>query len=51
MIGDNYLRCLDTQAEIVVTAAAVQYGMFNNLFIGDGTYNSGFVSPAIGSTA
>lgn len=51
MIAHNRVRALDVAAEVLVTATAVQYGMFDNLYIGDGTYNSGFVSPAIGSTA
>lgn len=51
IIKGNRVRALDVAAEIMVTATAVQYGMFDNLYIGDGTYNSGFVSPAIGSTA
>lgn len=51
MIAHNRIRALDSAAEIVVTAAAVQYGFFDNLYIGDGTNTSGFVSPAIGSTA
>jgi hypothetical protein len=48
---NNTIRALDVAAAIVVTAAAVQYGMFNNLYIGDGTMNSGFVLPAIGTDA
>jgi hypothetical protein len=51
MIAHNRIRALDIAAEILVTATAIQYGMFDNLYIGDGTYNSGFVSPAIGTTA
>jgi hypothetical protein len=51
MIGHNRIRALDTAAAIVVTATAVQYGLFDNLYIGDGTSNSGFVLPAIGSDA
>jgi len=50
MIAHNRIYALDVAAEVLVTATAVQYGMFDNLYIGDGTYNSGFVSPAIGST-
>ena len=49
MVHDNYVNGLDTAAEILVTAGSV-YGMFNNLYDGD-TDKSGFVSPAIGSTA
>jgi hypothetical protein len=33
----------------VVTAAAVQYGMFDNLYTGEATLASGFVLPAIGT--
>jgi hypothetical protein len=51
MIGHNRIRALDVAAAIVVTATAVQYGLFDNLYIGDGTSNSGFVLPAIGSDA
>ncbi len=51
IIAHNRIRALDVAAEIVVTAAAVQYGMFDNLYIGETTLASGFVSPAIGSTA
>lgn len=50
-IADNIVRALDVAAAIMVTAAAVQYGLFNNLYIGDGTSLSGFVLPAIGSDA
>lgn len=51
IIAHNRIRALDVAAEIVVTATAVQYGMFDNLYIGETTLLSGFVSPAIGSTA
>lgn len=50
-IADNIVRALDVAAAIMVTATAVQYGLFNNLYIGDGTSVSGFVLPAIGSDA
>jgi hypothetical protein len=50
-ISDNVVRALDVAGAIMVTAAAVQYGLFNNLYIGDGTSVSGFVLPAIGSDA
>lgn len=49
MIRDNYVRALDVAAAILVTAAAVQYGMFNNLYTGETTLASGFVLPAIGT--
>jgi len=48
-IAHNRIRALDVAAAIVVTANAVQYGTFDNLYIGDGTQNSGFVLPAIGA--
>jgi hypothetical protein len=51
MIAHNRVRALDVAAAIVVTATAVQYGLYDNLYIGDGTSNSGFVLPAIGSDA
>jgi hypothetical protein len=51
MISHNRVRALDVAAAIMVTATAVQYGLFDNLYIGDGTSNSGFVLPAIGSDA
>lgn len=51
LIIENYIRALDIAAAILVTATAVQYGMFENLYIGDGTMNSGFILPAIGSDA
>lgn len=49
MIAHNRIRALDVAAAIIVPAVAVQYGMFDNLYIGDGTQNSGFLLPAIGS--
>lgn len=49
MVFDNYVNALDTAAELMVTAGS-KYGMFNNLYDGDAD-SSGFVSPAIGSTA
>lgn len=51
IIKNNRVRALDVAAAILVTANAVQYGLFNNLYIGDGTSVSGFVLPAIGSDA
>lgn len=48
IIKDNVVRALDTAAAIMVTATAVQYGFFNNLYIGDVGF-SGFVLPAIGT--
>jgi len=51
MILNNRVRALDVAAAILVTATAVQYGLFDNRYIGDGTSLSGFVLPAIGSDA
>lgn len=51
MIAHNRVYALDVAAAIMVTATAVQYGLFDNLYIGDGTSNSGFVLPAIGTDA
>lgn len=49
MIYNNYVRALDSAAAILVTATAVQYGFFNNYYIGDGTSNSGYLLPAVGT--
>lgn len=46
IIAGNRVRALDVAAAIMVTAAAVQYGMFDNLYTGDVGF-SGFVLPAI----
>ena len=51
MIIGNRVRALDVAAAIVVTAAAVQYGMFDNLYTGETTQLSGFVLPAIATDA
>lgn len=51
IIAHNRVRALDVAAAIMVTAAAIQYGSFDNLYIGDGVQLSGFVLPAIGSDA
>jgi hypothetical protein len=51
IVAHNRVRALDIAAAIVVPAAAVQYGLFDNLYVGDGTSVSGFVLPAIGSDA
>jgi hypothetical protein len=48
IIKDNVVRGLDTAGTLMITAAAVQYGLFNNLYIGDVGF-SGFVLPAIGT--
>lgn len=49
MIINNKIRALDVAAAILVTATAVQYGLFNNLYTGETTLASGFVLPAIGT--
>jgi hypothetical protein len=49
IVHDNYVQGLDVAAEVLCTAGCV-YGQFNNLYDGDAD-KSGFVSPAIGSTA
>ena len=51
IIAHNRVRALDIAAAIVVTAAAVQYGMFDNLYTGETTLLSGFVLPAIATDA
>lgn len=51
IIAHNRVRALDVAAAIMITAAAIQYGAFDNLYIGDGVQLSGFVLPAIGSDA
>jgi len=48
IIKNNVVRGLDTAGALMITAAAVQYGLFNNLYIGDVGF-SGFVLPAIGT--
>lgn len=48
IIQGNVVRGLDTAGALMITAAAVQYGLFNNLYIGDVGF-SGFVLPAIGT--
>jgi len=51
IIAHNRVRALDIAAAIMVTAAAVQYGMFDNLYTGETTQLSGFVLPAIATDA
>lgn len=51
IISGNRVRALDVAGAILVTATAVQYGMFDNLYIGETTSLSGFVLPAIGDNA
>lgn len=51
LIMHNRIKALDVAAAIIVTAAAVQYGMFDNLYTGETTQLSGFVLPAIATDA
>lgn len=51
LIAHNRIRALDVAAAILVTATAVQYGMFDNLYTGETTQLSGFVLPAIATDA
>ena len=51
VIAHNRIRALDVAAAILVTATAVQYGMFDNLYTGETTLLSGFVLPAIATDA
>lgn len=51
IISGNRIRALDVAAAILVTATAVQYGMFDNLYTGETTLASGFVLPAIATDA
>ena len=51
LIMHNRVRAQDVAAAIVVTAGAVQYGCFDNLYTGETTLLSGFVLPAIGTDA
>lgn len=50
MVHDNYVKGLDVAAELMISGTGSKYGEFNNLYDGD-VDKSGFVSPAIGSTA
>ncbi len=47
LIAHNRVKALDVAAAIVVTVAAVGYGMFDNLYTGETTMASGVVLPAI----
>lgn len=51
IIAHNRIRALDVAAAILVTATAVQYGMFDNLYTGETSLLSGFVLPAIATDA
>ena len=51
IIENNNIRALDVAAAILVTATAVQYGMFNILYTGETSLASGFVLPAIATDA
>lgn len=47
MVMHNRIKALDTAAAILVTATAVQYAMFDNLYVGEATSVSGFILPVI----
>jgi len=49
VICDNYVRSQDPAGAIMVSAAAIQYGMFNNLHTGETTLLSATILPAAGS--
>lgn len=49
IIANNYVRSQDPSAAIMVTAAAVQYGCFENYHTGETTSLSGFLLPAAGA--
>jgi hypothetical protein len=49
IICNNYVRSQDPSAAILVTAGAVQYGMFENYHIGDVTSVSAVLVPAAGA--
>ncbi len=51
MVMHNRIRALDVAAAIIVTAAQIKYGMFDNLYTGEVTQLSGFVLPAIAADA
>lgn len=51
MVAHNRIRALDVAAAIIVTAAQIKYGMFDNLYTGEVTQLSGFVLPAIATDA
>lgn len=50
LIYNNYVACLDTAAPLLITAAAVQYFMFNNYVSGD-VGLSGYLLPAAGTAS
>lgn len=50
LIYNNYVACLDTAAPLLITAAAVQYFMFNNYVAGD-VGLSGYLLPAAGTAS
>jgi hypothetical protein len=51
IIANNYVRSVDPSAAIMVTATAVQYGLFENYHQGDVTSLQGYLLPAAGSDA
>lgn len=51
LISNNYVRSVDPSAAIMITATAVQYGLFENYHQGDVTSVQGYLLPAAGSDA
>lgn len=49
MIISNRAAALDVAGVILVTAAALQYGEFDNLYCDRATFTSGYILPAIGA--
>lgn len=49
IVMHNRIRTLDAAAAILVTVAAVQYAMFDNLHCDGATFTSGYLLPAIGA--
>ncbi len=49
IIANNHVRSQDPSAAIMITAAAVQYGAFENYHTGETTSLSGFLLPAAGA--
>ena len=48
-VYNNYACSLETASTLLVTAAATQYGEFENYFCDRATFTSGFILPAIGA--
>jgi hypothetical protein len=51
ILARNFVRSVDPSAAIMVTATAVQYGLFENYHQGDTTSLQGYLLPAAGSDA